>query len=69
MSDQRAPTASQKRRGDILVKTVLGTYLVTAFFAASSLGWYVALVVLGIAVFVAGFTDCVNTRKGPDGDE
>lgn len=69
MSDQRAPTAAQKRRGDILVKTVLGTYLVTAFFAASSLGWYVALVVLGIAVFVAGFTDCANTRKAPRDDE
>ncbi|MCY1656386.1 hypothetical protein OVA21_04010 [Dietzia sp. SL131] len=69
MSDQRAPTAAQKRRGDILVKTVLGTYLVTAFFAASNLGWYVALVVLGIAVFVAGFTDCVNTRKARSDDE
>ena len=69
MSDQRSPTAAQKRRGDILVKTVLGTYLVAAFFAASSLGWYVALVVLGAAVFVAGFTDCVNTREAADDDE
>ncbi|MBB1034630.1 hypothetical protein G6031_09540 [Dietzia sp. CQ4] len=69
MIDQRAPTAAQKRNADILIKTIMIVYLVTAFFAASSIVWYLALVVLGAAVFVAGYTDCVSNRKGPSDDQ
>lgn len=53
-----------KTSSDTLVKVIGVTYMVVAFFAASSIWWFAALVITGIAMFVAGVVACANVPKG-----
>lgn len=60
----------QRHNREVLVKTALICYLILAIFATSSIWWSLVMVLAGIGVFVAGYTDAISfMRENTDDDE
>ena len=59
----------QRRNREVLVKTALICYLILAVFAASSIWWCIVMVLAGIGVFVAGYTDAISFMRDNTDDK
>lgn len=60
----------QSLNREIFVQAALICYLTLATFATSSIWWLIAMVLAGIGVFVAGYTEAISfTRESTDDDE
>lgn len=60
----------QSLNRETFVKTALICYAILTVFATSSIWWFIVMVLAGIGVFVAGYTDAISfIRENTDDDE
>ena len=59
----------QSLNRETFVKTALICYLILAVFATSSIWWFIVMMIAGIGVFVAGYTDAISFMRDNTEDE